>query len=205
MLQTCNAHAWHCNAAVPPILSGCVETQLIYTPLCLMPNLHACAAFLTLFFSRGRTSACAEGETQRYIVFDAKVCDLGLTTAPTLWLWAGDSAGVAERKSRWLHYPAGSEQYRQPIKLPRSLAQPYNHSGGSPSQPARSKGRCRAAGACAAMLPASAAARQQQQHAAQQAQPFPLLTLPDLVLQHVIGWLTQPERKACRSSCRWGV
>jgi hypothetical protein len=32
--------------------------------------------------------------------------------------------------------------------------------------------------------------------------PFPLLTLPDLVLQHILQHLTPKERKATRSTCR---
>lgn len=32
--------------------------------------------------------------------------------------------------------------------------------------------------------------------------PFPLLTLPDLVLQYVIQHLTPKERKATRGTCR---
>lgn len=32
--------------------------------------------------------------------------------------------------------------------------------------------------------------------------PFPLLTLPDLVLQHILQHLTPKERKAIRSTCR---
>lgn len=32
--------------------------------------------------------------------------------------------------------------------------------------------------------------------------PFPLLTLPDLVLQHILQHLTPVERKATRGTCR---
>jgi hypothetical protein len=32
--------------------------------------------------------------------------------------------------------------------------------------------------------------------------PFPLLTLPDLVLQHILQHLTPKERKATRGTCR---
>jgi hypothetical protein len=36
----------------------------------------------------------------------------------------------------------------------------------------------------------------------QQEDPFPLLALPDLVLQHVLTFLSLLERKAVRATCR---
>jgi hypothetical protein len=32
--------------------------------------------------------------------------------------------------------------------------------------------------------------------------PFPLLTLPDLVLQHILQHLSMSERKATRATCK---